>query len=847
MGASLDGLSHRVVPWLIRRRKAVISAAAVITVAAAVCSIRLYSDLRSGIEEMLPESAPSVLAARRLAPRLRGASRLCIVAEGSDAAGLRRFADDLVARLRALPGGLIESVQYRADEEQGFLRKFGPLYISLVDLKAVRDTLLAANRKANPLLVSLDDEESPPPGLSALAGRYAALLESRDRFPHGYYQSRDGTILVITVRRPETSTSLHANQELLRAIQAEVAATRPAAYDPALRVGYSGEVAEIVEEQQSLVADLAASTAVVTVLVLLALWLYFRRWAAIAALLCSLLAGCAVTFGLADLFIGHLNANTAFLGSIVLGNGINVGIIVVARYLEERRRGVAVEDALRTAWTCTMPSTFVAAFGAALAYLSLASTDFRGFSQFGGIGAAGMALCWVSAYLLLPSLLYLFDGATPPPGPRPRWRMFALASSVMQSRPSAFVIAGAIIVFGCAAAVAGYRGEVLEHDMMRLRSRSSLLRGAVYWAQRADRVFEAYLTPMVIWSDSPASLDRVTSALERRREALGPRDPLRQIITLSTAIPADQESKLALLREIRPLLGKGLLRRLDPGQQKLALALRAGADLRPLTFADLPADLQRGLSERDGTTGRIALAFPRKVSALDLDDVHSIKQILRGATADASAHALAYNSLLVLSDIDDAIWRDGPRASLLALAAVCALVAAVTRRLRATVAVIATLLLGLAGLIGVAAAAEARVNFLNFVVLPITLGIGVDYAMNVVQRLAQQPGESIAHALHETGGAVALCSATTVIGYGSLMVADSQALAKFGCLAALGEVTCLFAALTVLPAWLIRFGGIAGSVRTRPAQDVAAAHDSEGDEGDAGIADDSGPALDPNA
>ena len=43
--------------------------------------------------------------------------------------------------------------------------------------------------------------------------------------------------------------------------------------------------------------------------------------------------------------VGHLNANTAFLGSIVVGNGINVSIILTARYLEERRRGLAVADA----------------------------------------------------------------------------------------------------------------------------------------------------------------------------------------------------------------------------------------------------------------------------------------------------------------------------------------------------------------------------------------------------------------------------------------------------------------------------------------------------------------------
>jgi hypothetical protein len=57
--------------------------------------------------------------------------------------------------------------------------------------------------------------------------------------------------------------------------------------------------------------------------------------------------------------------------------------------------------------------------------------------------------------------------------------------------------------------------------------------------------------------------------------------------------------------------------------------------------------------------------------------------------------------------------------------------------------------------------------------------------------------------LRETGGAVALCSLTTIIGYGSLLIADNQALAGFGLLASLGEVTCLSAALLALPAWLL--------------------------------------------
>jgi predicted RND superfamily exporter protein len=52
-----------------------------------------------------------------------------------------------------------------------------------------------------------------------------------------------------------------------------------------------------------------------------------------------------------------------------------------------------------------------------------------------------------------------------------------------------------------------------------------------------------------------------------------------------------------------------------------------------------------------------------------------------------------------------------------------------------------------------------------------------------------------------TGGAVALASLTTVIGYSSLLIASNQGFVSFGRLAVLGEVTCLSAALFVLPAF----------------------------------------------
>ena len=51
-------------------------------------------------------------------------------------------------------------------------------------------------------------------------------------------------------------------------------------------------------------------------------------------------------------------------------------------------------------------------------------------------------------------------------------------------------------------------------------------------------------------------------------------------------------------------------------------------------------------------------------------------------------------------------------------------------------------------------------------------------------------------------GAVSLCSYTTIIGYGSLLFADNQALQSFGKLSIMGELACVLAALFFLPALL---------------------------------------------
>ncbi len=146
--------------------------------------------------------------------------------------------------------------------------------------------------------------------------------------------------------------------------------------------------------------------------VLLVISLYYRSVVSLTYIFFPTLLGVAMAFGIAALTIGYLNTNTAFLGSIILGNGINFGIILLARYREQRTRQPeeTVEEALAIALAATAKPTLTAALAASIAYGSLALTKFRGFQQFGEVGGMGMILCWAFTYSYWPGA-HLLVGA----------------------------------------------------------------------------------------------------------------------------------------------------------------------------------------------------------------------------------------------------------------------------------------------------------------------------------------------------------------------------------------------------------------------------------------------------
>lgn len=91
-------------------------------------------------------------------------------------------------------------------------------------------------------------------------------------------------------------------------------------------------------------------------------------------------------------------------------------------------------------------------------------------------------------------------------------------------------------------------------------------------------------------------------------------------------------------------------------------------------------------------------------------------------------------------------------------------------------------------------------NPANLIVLPLILGIGVDDGVHVVHDFRQQKGRY--QTSSSTMNAIILTSLTSMIGFGSMMVASHRGLSSVGVVLVIGVGSCLFVSLVTLPAIL---------------------------------------------
>ena len=97
---------------------------------------------------------------------------------------------------------------------------------------------------------------------------------------------------------------------------------------------------------------------------------------------------------------------------------------------------------------------------------------------------------------------------------------------------------------------------------------------------------------------------------------------------------------------------------------------------------------------------------------------------------------------------------------------------------------------------------DLKFNMGNVFGLPLILGAAAEYGLNIVIRFMEGRDHGGPLIARSTMMAVLVSGLTTIVGFGSLMIADHRGIFGLGLLLTLGTATSLAAALVVLPVLL---------------------------------------------
>jgi hopanoid biosynthesis associated RND transporter like protein HpnN len=683
----------------------------------------------------------------------------------------------------------------------------------------------------------------------------------------GYLTSKNDRFLFVLVddRTVKGSFVKHANA--LRALRAHIEAIRQDF--PDVRAGVTGSQALANDEMLAAQRDTLLGTVIAIIGVGVLFIVAFRQVIRPLLAVTTLLIAVCWALGLTTLTVGHLNIMSVAFMPILIGLGIDFGIHLLARYGEERAHGHNFDRALQAAYQHTGPSVVVAALTTVLAFYAVMLTDFRGLVELGFIAGSGLLLCLLTSFTVLPALLSLYESQRRLPAgvweasPRDPFRSLQRFPRIAVGLIALVTLAGALLL----------PWPHFDYNLLNLQAQDT---ESVVWEYRLqeDAGRSSWYATSV--ADTLAELRRKKAQFE----ALPVVD---RVASLASVIPADQDVRLPLVRALAPyvqdvsgdwehpeavnldelhvvlekirfklrhkaadwdpqkrpsemeleaartalLALQERLRSAPPEVAQSALEafqqalmadfatkltlLQRNVNPTPITLADVPENLrQRFVSEN----GRYLLQIFARDNIWEREPMRAFVTQLEAVDANlAGAPIVAFHSI---QQIQHAYTRGG----LYALLAIAGMIFLLFRRLKPTLLALVPMLVGGLWTVACMAWLDLQLNMANLIVLPLFIGIAVDNGIHIVHRMLEAPKDATSPLAHSTGKAVVLTSLTSIVGFGSLMVAQHFGVFSLGALAALAVGCSLVATLVILPLllYLLPAGPSAPSpLQTQPA------------------------------
>jgi predicted RND superfamily exporter protein len=122
------------------------------------------------------------------------------------------------------------------------------------------------------------------------------------------------------------------------------------------------------------------------------------------------LAGIAAEIGFLRIMNWPLDIMTSLVSALVIGVGVNFGILFTYRYIQEMRDGKqGPGDAISSTMNNLGRANVIAAVTTVAAFVIVMFSGIVPLRRFGGVTAVAITICMVTSLTLMPALLYLMS------------------------------------------------------------------------------------------------------------------------------------------------------------------------------------------------------------------------------------------------------------------------------------------------------------------------------------------------------------------------------------------------------------------------------------------------------
>ncbi len=849
----MENIIARIVEWSRSHAAWLVAVVLVLTVAGAVYSARnitIDTDLDKLISQDLPWRQQEAAMDKAFPQNI---NLLVTVVDGKTPDEAEDAAAALAARLKS-EDKLFRNV--RVPDGITFFRQNGILFLSKDEVQDFADQII----KAQPFLGTLAADPSlrgvfNAIGLLALgvghgdidAKEIAPALNGVARAVEtataGLYEPLSWQLL-LSGRKPEPRDLRHvvlaqaalnfdalepgesaANQ--IRKDAAELGLTP----DRGVTVRITGEVALDDDQLATLSEGAAFSTLLAGGLLCLWLFLALSSTRIFLAIIITLAVGLIACTTFAVGVVGALNPISIAFAVLFVGIAVDFGIQFSVRYRDERYRAGDLAEALRRTASGIGRPMAVAALATAAGFFSFVPTDYTGVSDLGLIAGVGMLIALVLNLTLLPALIALMRPRGEPRAVGFIWAGPADRFLIAQRLP--LIMLAVVIALGSALLLPQLRFDFNPLNLQNQKSESV--------TALIDLMSDPMSTPYTIEILAPSPAE--AAMLADRLDALPEVD---QTLTISSFVPEDQGAKLAILADVKTLLGPSLspavvlpppsdadlmaaiahcagqmkdIASRDPAAARLEKALESalaqGPEVLPALKANLSDGVPRRLEDmrlalsakpvsldsipnelkRDWVTddGRVLVqAFPKgdaRQNAVLRKFVRSVRHVAPDATGMP----------VTIQESARTVIHAFVTAGAIAVVAIALLLLAVLRRAEDVALVLGPLLLACLMTLATSVLVGLPLNYANIIALPLLLGVGVSFDVYFVMRWRAGAADLLQSS---TARAILFSALTTGTAFGSLALSNHPGTAEMGKLLTIALIYTLFCTFVILPALL---------------------------------------------